>query len=85
MQQEHIDKIIKEHGQLRLYTAYQCDFLMQQTQDMNELKKLFQQIQSFMLGLSVPRQLMSTVWPPTTLQVIFDDVFTGQPLGSVYD
>lgn len=84
MQQDHIDRIIKEHGQLRQYTTAQHEFLVQQMQDMNEMKKLFQQIQGLVPGLSVPEHLLSMVQPPPPPPVIFDDAST-KPFESVHE
>lgn len=78
-QQEDIDKIVKEHRQLREYTTAQHQFLMEQMQEMNEMKKLFQQMQDLVPGLTVPQHLLSTVRVPPPPPVIFDDPDTTQP------
>ncbi|KAJ9566906.1 LOW QUALITY PROTEIN: hypothetical protein OSB04_002872 [Centaurea solstitialis] len=41
-QQEDIDRIVKEHRQLKEYTTAQHKYSMEQMQEMNEMKKLFQ-------------------------------------------
>ena len=84
-QQEHIDRITKENRQLREYTTAQYEFSMEQIKEVNEMKKLFQQIQDLVPGLIVPQDLLSTVRVPPPPPVIFDDADTNQPSVSVHE
>ena len=54
-------------------------------QEMNEMKKLFQQMKDLIPRLNVPQHLLSTERVPHPPPLIFDDAITSQPSVSVHE
>lgn len=81
-----VDRIMEENEQLKQYMVAQHDFLKQQTQEIQEMKNMFQQFQGIIPGFNMPQHMSSASRPPPPPPppIIFDEAITSQPSVSVH-